>query len=929
MAGFHTAPLLAAIAAGAALAGPPPADQPPADQPPATIRTAVDLVPVDVNIVDRAGKPVTGLEARDFALTVDGRPRRIVSAQYVPMVREGAAAPTPPYYSSNVAGPAGRLIMLVVDQGNIGAGRGRQVLEAAQRFISSLTPADRIGLTGIPGAGLHVDFTTNHEAVASVLPKLVGQSSGFEGGSRIALAEAIQVNRGDRLTLNQLVARECTAFTLPAEIDACARQLRADAISVYSTARQRSRNSVVALRSLVERLSATPAPKTIVFVSEGLFIDREYSELEWLGPTAARGQIVFYVLQLDKPLLDTARTRETVPGQDASLDQEGLSLLASLTRGAVLRVVGGADPAFTRLAAEISGYYLLGFEAEAGDRDGKPHKIKVDVPGRSGVEIRERAEFAIAPTDRKTDEETLVETLRAPVLSTDIGLELTAYTLRDPSSERLRVLMAAEIDRQSNADETLSLAYVLLDSRGTVVTSRVVSGLDAPIEAGTNRQPFMDSMQTPYTGVHTLKLAVLDGRGRRGSVEHTFRAQLSDAGQVRATDLVIGEVPSSPGDVSPTVAARFTGDKLHGYLELYADEAAMAQAAVAIEVASEEGGNAFASVPARIRPAVHATGRRTAEASVLIGLLPEGDYVARAVINIDGRKAGQVTRPFRVVRGAATTAAAPPEPAAAAAPPAPRAPDPAVPRVGAFDRQSVLAPPVVGYFLERIDFGKGGAAAAKPAVDHARAGRFDAALESLGPADSQRLAAAFIGGLALLARGDLDEAAEKLRESLKIDPEFFAAVFYLGSCYAAGGKDREAVAAWRTSLASGSDAPFIHTLIADALLRLGNKNGAIDTLKEASSRWPDDDQVQLRLGTALASSGRAAEAVAVLDGYLGRNPDDHERRLLLLRTIYDAHAAGHSIKSPAEDRELFARHAAAYAGPQRALVDEWRRIIEK
>jgi len=35
---------------------------------------------------------------------------------------------------------------------------------------------------------------------------------------------------------------------------------------------------------------------------------------------------------------------------------------------------------------------------------------------------------------------------------------------------------------------------------------------------------------------------------------------------------------------------------------------------------------------------------------VPISLLPKGSYVARAVVSLDGRKVGQMTRPFRVVK---------------------------------------------------------------------------------------------------------------------------------------------------------------------------------------------------------------------------------------------------------------------------------------
>src|SRR5512134_3547084 len=40
-------------------------------------RAGVDLVTVDAIVVDDDGRPVTGLTADDFLLTVDGKPRQI------------------------------------------------------------------------------------------------------------------------------------------------------------------------------------------------------------------------------------------------------------------------------------------------------------------------------------------------------------------------------------------------------------------------------------------------------------------------------------------------------------------------------------------------------------------------------------------------------------------------------------------------------------------------------------------------------------------------------------------------------------------------------------------------------------------------------------------------------------------------------------
>jgi hypothetical protein len=89
-------------------------DQPP---PKPTFKSAVDLVPVDVNVIDKSGRPVRGLAAGDFTLTVDGKPRRIVSAQFISVNRAVDSVPhsKPMEYNSNTSAQGGRLVMIAVD----------------------------------------------------------------------------------------------------------------------------------------------------------------------------------------------------------------------------------------------------------------------------------------------------------------------------------------------------------------------------------------------------------------------------------------------------------------------------------------------------------------------------------------------------------------------------------------------------------------------------------------------------------------------------------------------------------------------------------------------------------------------------------------------------------------------------------------------
>ena len=109
-----------------------------------------------------------------------------------------------------------------------------------------------------------------------------------------------------------------------------------------------------------------------------------------------------------------------------------------------------------------------------------------------------------------------------------------------------------------------------------------------------------------------------------------------------------------------------------------------------------------------------------------------------------------------------------------------------------------------------------------------------------------------------------------------------------------------------------SEAPFIFTLLGDALLRLREVDQALVILNEAEQEWPDNQDVQVRIGSALAMSGKRAEALQKIEPYW-----------TVTRKIRSAissgcacstrRADGKPIKSTNEDRALFTKWAAAYA----------------
>jgi VWFA-related protein len=647
------------IAAGAALAL--VAQQP---APPAKFKSSLDLVRVDVNVIDDRGQPIRDLTAQDFDLRVDGRRRQIVTAQFVPVggasTRFAGTAP-PADYSSNLEAVGGRLIMLVVDRMSIGPGRGKAAFEAANRFVGGLNRADRVALASIP-EGPQIDFTADHRLVQSKLQEIDGTALTNHGPRALGVSEALAFERDDNFVMERVIERECGAmpndlrgFAGGGELKICMDQVHSEATLVASDARNRAQESIIGLEALIKRLPPSATPKVLVYISEGMVLDRERAQLAWLGPRAAASHVTVYALHLMQSEMDASRKRPTSSySADRTAEEDGLALMTGVTRGDVFRVMGNSDFAFQRLSLELSGYYLLGFEAEPADRNGRPHGIKVDVR-RKGLTVRSRREFTIdASAKTSTTQAEIVAVLRDPLPATDIPIKLATYSFQDPGSSKLRLLVAAEIDRSINTEGELSVGYVLVDFNNKLVASQFdtapSSAFPRPEEAASPLQPYFSTIVAD-AGKYTLKLVAVDDAGRRGSVERLVRAGLAKAGPIQATDLLVAGAAGDQNSLAPAVSANVTGDTLHGYLELFADAPEpLDLTSVTFEVAQTPTSAALERAAVPLRKPEDDARCRIAGASVNIGKLGPGDYVARAVISVAGRRVGEVVRPFRIAR---------------------------------------------------------------------------------------------------------------------------------------------------------------------------------------------------------------------------------------------------------------------------------------
>ena len=154
-------------------------------------------------------------------------------------------------------------------------------------------------------------------------------------------------------------------------------------------------------------------------------------------------------------------------------------------------------------------------------------------------------------------------------------------------------------------------------------------------------------------------------------------------------------------------------------------------------------------------------------------------------------------------------------------------------------------------------------------------------------------------------------------------PDFYPAMVYLGACYAAGGKDKEAAGAWRTALIKEGDTAALYKLLADALLRQGNGDLALDTVERARAKWPDDEDIKRRYVVAALLGGKPAEGLQVLDSIKEK---EESTIALAVLVLYEAFVNQRPVQTADEDRVRMVRLADDYrasGGPSLALVETW------
>ena len=556
-----------------------PKAQVPSPQPPQPVfRAGVELVSVDVTALDANGRQVTDLSAPDFLVEVDGDKRQVVSAEYVRSVdpmrvigapRKVASAPDETFFSSNAKGaPSGRLVLLLIDQGNIRTGAARAVMNSAKKFVDTLTPEDKVAVVAVPGPGELVDFTTDHDKVREALLRIVGSADPFLGRFNLSVTEALALYTRNNVQLAiEVINRECGSISA-AEAERCEREVEQDAAQISAEVRQRTDASISGMRAVLKGLGGVEGPKSVILLSEGLVFEGLGGETDELAAAAADARATIDVLMLDVPRFDASqRQKPNTPREDRDLQITGLEMLAGAARGSLYRINTSADYAFDRISRAIDGFYLLGIESRPEDRNGRRHRISVKT-GRRGVTIRSRRSFLTSMSAKATTPaDAVTRALKSLLLINDLPMRLATWTYKEPGSPKVRVLVAAEVERLSGQPLEYTAGVLLVNKSGR--------GFAPPVGPKTLTEKAGDPGTALYAssiavdpGEYRLILSMADSEGRVGSVARLVTAWQMDGPALAMGDLIVGGATDGKTMLSPAIEPA-VGGQMAALVEIY------------------------------------------------------------------------------------------------------------------------------------------------------------------------------------------------------------------------------------------------------------------------------------------------------------------------------------------------------------------------
>lgn len=663
------------------------AAQAPSQAPVPTFKSEVNYIEVDVRVTDERGQFVRGLRAEDFQILEDGKPQAVAAFSFVDIPVEkaetglpGIVNAPPPDVRSNLRPFDGRIYVMVIDENHTRFNRTARARQAARQFIEKQLGAnDLMAVVHTFGSrDSSQEFTSDKQLLLAAVDRTAGRAMRSTTASRL-----------DEYNNTREFREAGTRVEDPNEAE------RAHA----------ARNTLDTLRSVAEFLASVRGRrKAILFLSEGIgydfydmFNNRSASvvrdEMRDTIAAAARSNVAFYGIDprgltsmMDEdieigayPVDPSLGLGSTSFGDELRLQHQSLQVLAEDTGGFAVINQNDFEGAFERIVHENSSYYVLAYDPPDHKRDGKFHKIEVQVD-RPGLKVQARKGYASprgkAPEPPKAtgtgaSSAEVQAALHSPLPASGLTLTVFAAPFRGTGG-KASVLLGTEVrgrDMSLDGAGKLEIASLAVDAKGEIrggTTESVSLALKPETRARIAQTGLrvLSRFELP-PGRHQVRVAGHDaGNGRIGSVildltiPNFEKEPLSISGIALTSALSLALPTARPDAVlasalpgSPVATREFLrNDQAVAYAEIYDTDKAPHTIEVTTTVTSLEDG----SVALRSTEEHASASIKDRQVGITVNLplpdLADGTYVLKIAARSRRGKAEAVREiPFTVV----------------------------------------------------------------------------------------------------------------------------------------------------------------------------------------------------------------------------------------------------------------------------------------
>jgi VWFA-related protein len=392
--------------------------------PPLTERVEVKIINVDVDVLDRAGRPVTDLTKDDFEIFEDGRPQKITN--FYTIENSGIKGASGPGDAAASTSQFRRKFILLVDNNYIDKIQRDVALAEIDRFVDGSFNGEHEWAIAMISQRLEVvhPFTANKAEIHAAIDRI--RNSG-------AFPEQHEIDRSilsDRL--RRMEVQNSVDSSLIPTID-YAKVVRFQAREQTYRALRAIRNTARAVREMTRGYAASEGKKVLILLNGGMETNTNFSSYTRDEPdheiTEAQRQIGIALDEVVTEanasnfaihIINAKRRGMIAPQHEVENQSSGINLQADpnskgndpidttdvdSSQLTVALGTGGSystKPVDTSLAAVeslSSNFYSLGYSPRLED-DRQYHSIKVRVK-RSGVRVAHRTGYIdLTPEDR-------------------------------------------------------------------------------------------------------------------------------------------------------------------------------------------------------------------------------------------------------------------------------------------------------------------------------------------------------------------------------------------------------------------------------------------------------------------------------------------------------------------------------------------------